>query len=344
MIKEALDEFATSITKTWPHDRTKTVGASEIGLCARRMHFVKKAKAHDDSHVEGWGARMRGNVMESELWVPAMEKKFGKRYLHGGALQKTFADKWLSATPDGLVVGLKRDALKHLGVKDIESDCILVECKSLDPRVNLRQAKDENTYQVQVQMGLIRKLTKHKPVYGLISYMDASFWNEVSEWPVKFDERVFKAAEARAEQILTSEGPQDLAPEGWIAGGSECEYCPFTKACGVIRRSVPEGEAAADPQFAAEITDMCLELQELEAEVEQGTARVREKQQAIKDRLREKGVRKIPKVVTWSAVKGRKSYDNKAIHAAASAAGIDIEEHTTIGEPSDQLRVMVLPR
>lgn len=339
MIKELLDEYVGATKKIFT-GRQATVGASEIGLCARKTAWMKaspQGAAHrDGGHVESWGAHVRGTMMEQHFWHPAVKRKFGKRLQLS---QQTIRDEVLSATPDGLVTGLPRDFLRDLGVKDLGADgSLLVECKTIDPRVNLAKEKDENAFQVQVQLGLVRKKTRHKPEHALISYIDASFWNEVLEFPVKFDPRIFQVAEERARKILSTP-PKDLAPEGWIAGGKECEYCPFTKQCGVIRRSVPAGEAAADPQFAAEVADACREILALEAEAAELAARVRAKEQELKDRLREKGVRKVPKVVVWSSVKGRTSYDNKGIREAAAARGVDVESYSTAGEPTDRLQI-----
>jgi hypothetical protein len=63
----------------------------------------------------------------------------------------------------------------------------------------------------------------------------------------------------------------------------------------------------------------------------------------MKNRLREKGVRKVPGVVSWTNVKGRESYDNKAIREAAAKAGVDVEQYQTVGEPTDRLTISVSP-
>lgn len=342
MIKEALTKYVSAIEKIWEHDRTATVGASEIGRCARQTYYMKKSKWQPaKGEPKGWGARTRGTVMEDAFWYPAMRGMYGDRLKMAGPEQKSLVMPPLSSTPDGLITQLPRNALEHLGVKDIKSDCILVECKTIDPRVNLREARLENTFQVQVQLGVVRAMTAWKPEYAVISYTDASFWDEVKEFPVKFDPKVFGSAKLRATKILTAEHPAELQPEGWIAGGDDCEYCPFTKECGVTRRSVPQVEAAADPQFAAEVTDMCRDAIVTKDQAEALEALLKEKQQAIKDRMREKSVRKVPGVVVWSSVKGRVSYDYKGITEAAERAGVDIEEFSTVGEPTDRLQILL---
>jgi hypothetical protein len=56
--------------------------------------------------------------------------------------------------------------------------------------------------------------------------------------------------------------------------------------------------------------------------------------------LRAKGFRKVVGKgfsVIWSPVKGRQSFDMKGIRTAAAAAGIDLSEFETVGEPTDRL-------
>jgi hypothetical protein len=342
IIKAALDAYAKSkaLEKTFLLDRTRTIGASEIGQCARRMYWVKTEGQVDPDHKDGWGARVRGNIIEDKFWLPAMTKRFGRSLLLSGKKQTTVADGYLSATLDGLVTDQPRDLLAALGVPDIgPGKCIVVECKSIDPRVNLAQAKQEHVLQTQTGMGLIRELTKYKPEYALVSYIDASFWDDVDEFAVKFDAALYERMHGRAVMIKTASGPGDLKPEGWIAGGKECEHCPFTKPCGVVRRSLPEQELAADPQFVAEITDLCREHEALRAELAEVEAELNEKKDEIKNRLRAKSVRKLPGLVTWSPVKGKSSTDNKALKQAAIAAGVDVSQFETTGDPTDMLLV-----
>lgn len=346
IIKQTLDMYARSkaMEKVFLLDRQRTIGASEIGKCERQLFWSKGKGAataqRDPDHEDNWGARLRGNIIEDKFWVPALKKRFRNQFVLAGKGQTTIHDRYLSATADGLLVDLPRNFLERFGVPDIgPSRCITVECKSIDPRVNLTQEKQEHTLQTQVGMGLFRELTRYKPEYALISYIDASFWDEVDEFVVKFDEEVFKKMHDRAVRVKTGDRAEEFKPEGWIAGGRECEWCPFSRACGVQRRSVPERELAADPQFVAEVSDLCREHEVINNEIKELTVKLNDKKDQIKTRLREKSVRRLPGVVTWSAIKGKQSTDTTALKAAAIAAGIDVTAYETTGDPTDRLQV-----
>jgi hypothetical protein len=255
MIAEALDAYARATARTF-EDRHLTVGASEVGQCARRVYWTKMegevyGAARNPEYVDSWGAARRGATFEDYFWVPAMRRAFGDKLLYAGDQQRTPVSEFLSATPDGLLVGLPRDALAALGVPDIGASELVVECKTADPRTRLEQAKPEHVYQAQVQLGLLRELTSHRPNFALISYVDASFWDNCLEFVVAFDPEVYATAKQRARNIMLARSATELAPEGWVAGGSECKYCPFTQACGRARKT-----AEVDPEFIAEVGDL----------------------------------------------------------------------------------------
>ncbi|MEY9493726.1 hypothetical protein [Bradyrhizobium elkanii] len=344
IISRALNEYAASSNRVFETDRMNTVGASEIGQCIRKIFWIKNeldpvyGVVRDNDYVESWGARARGTIFENFFWEPALRVRFGDRLKFAGKNQRTFIDNFLSATPDGLVTELTASEKKELGT---DADCIMAECKTADPRSNLTDPKATNTYQVQVQMGLVREQTPFKPTHSLLSYTDASFWSEVKEFVIPFEPKLYDIAKDRAALIMTATSIEALKPEGWIAGGSECKYCPFTRACGIQRRNLPFADAPVDPQFVAEITDMALELKAAEVDRDESDNLVRELQDAIKTRLREKGVKKIPGVVSWSPVKGRAGYDTAALKVVASAAGIDITQFEKEGEPGDRLTIQI---
>ena len=220
----------------------------------------------------------------------------------------------------------------------------MVECKTADPRTNLTEAKSRKRVPDPAQMGLVRELTHYKPTHSVLSYTDASFWYEVKEFVVPFDPGHVRGS------TLARDGHHDrrlrssaVPPEGWIAGGHECKYCPFTKACGIERRNLPFQDIGpeVDPQFKAEIIDLVKALKKAEARRDQNDEWVRGLQIDIKDRLREKGVKKIPGVLSWSEVKGRQSFDNKALREAAIAAGVDVEQFSTVGDATDRLLIQI---
>jgi len=351
MIAEILAEFAVTTARTFAA-REQTVGASDVGRCARQTYFEKNegdpdygAPRNPDA-VDGWGARLRGSIFEQHVWAPALRAKFGERLLFAGEQQETFTLGFLSATPDALVTALESDVLEPLGVPDIGGDGSLVaEAKTVDPRARVDAPKLAHTYQAQVQLGLIHALTRHRPEHALISYTDASFWDLTLEFPVKRDPAIFENAQRRASQILTARSATALAPEGWIAGGRECERCAFSQACGNMRTAVPTSAAPeARPEAAAEIAALAREAKRFEAELAAATTAFRAAQHEIKERLLANGVRRIAAdgvSVLWSAVKGRPSYDIPAIREAAAAAGIDLTQFERTGEPSDRLVIQV---
>ena len=143
LIAETLDAYAKTQTVTFKHDRKQTMGASEVGQCARKVFWLKNeddpehAVPRDPEYRDTWGARMRGTVYEACFWEPAMRARFRKRLHFAGKQQRTFNKGFLTATPDGMIWPLLVDE-KPTG---IHSQCVLVECKTADPRTNLNEAK-----------------------------------------------------------------------------------------------------------------------------------------------------------------------------------------------------------
>lgn len=352
MIRDVMNAYAASFNREFSKDRTLTVGASEVGQCLRKVWFSKNEDdpetgiGRDSDHADTWGARVRGSVFENHWWEPALRARFGDRLHFAGAEQRTLVRDYLSATPDAVITDLQRDCLAHLGVPDIGCDCLVVECKTADPRTKLHEAKPEHVFQVHVQIGLLRETTNYQPEWGLITYADTSFWNEMLEFPVRFDPAVYATAHARAGAAMGALNVHEVKPEGWIAGGRECDYCPFTGACGRSRASrVPEAATVEiDLQTRTEITTKARLAKMLKAEGEATITRAREKEQEVRDLLATCGARSVEGdgvKITWSSVRGRPSYDMKALREAASAAGIDVEAFSTVGEPTDRLTISV---
>src|SRR5690606_31829838 len=127
--------------------------------------------------------------------VPAMEYLPAPAKLTmGGSVQETIVLGRNSATPDGLIVGLDKEPLSLYGIENIRSNCVVLEIKSIDPRVNLKEEKDIHHGQTQVQMGIIRETTKFRPNYAVIIYVDASFLDNIKVYVVEFDAKKWEVA------------------------------------------------------------------------------------------------------------------------------------------------------
>lgn len=352
-LREHLDDFAASLNRFDPADRANTVGASDVGQCERKVYWTKMegtefAAERDPDYVDSYGAKLRGTMFENHFWAWGLKAAFGERLLFAGEAQQTFVSGFLSATPDGMVTGLTKDeraqiADAHTPGMDFYriGDEVMVECKTYDPRTNLADPKTENVFQTHVQMGLVRELTEWKPTHSILSYTDASWWNEGKEFVIEFDPQIYDNAKHRAERILTAPSAEALTPEGWIGGGKDCEYCPFTMACGVERRRVPDAKllASMPADFVAEVTKLARAVKQASAAVDNDEAIKRDLEDRLKTLLRNNGQRKVPGVVSWSSVKGRAGWDNKAIREAAIEAGVDISVYSTEGEPTDRLQI-----
>src|SRR4051794_13024279 len=245
MIAEALEAYASATTRTF-EGREHTIGASEIGQCARKLFWIKNegdpvhAALRNPDYVDGWGAQMRGSVFENHFWLPALRARYGERLKYAGPEQRTLISDFLSATPDGLLIGQPANALAPLGIPDLGGDhSLVIECKTSDPRVRLDAPKPEHVFQVNTQIGLLQELTHYNPVFAVIAYTNASFWDDVVEFAIRFEPAVFQQAKLRAARIMTTTEVEGLWPEGWIAGGKECDRCPFSRACLRLRTAVP---------------------------------------------------------------------------------------------------------
>lgn len=344
-VRDAVRRHIANDGKTWAHNRSDTVGASEIGQCARKVWYGKQsgsnAVAADDDYTETRGAMARGDLIENHLWVPAVRAAVaaaGGRLLFSGEDQTSLVDSYLSATPDGLAVDMPKDALAKHGIEDC-GGLFLAECKSIDPRVDLKQEKSEHFAQVQVQLGLVRFATEYQPEYALISYIDASFVDNVEEFVVRFDPAIYENAKRRALSIMDATSPLALRPEGKMAGGKECKYCAWKSRCAdETVAGVPTEKAQIGANLAARLEALALKASEESGLAKAHEASAAEAKEEIKELLRDARTRHAETdnvSVTWSTVKGRSATDLKAMEKA----GVDLTPFIKVGEPSERLTI-----
>jgi hypothetical protein len=350
-------EFATH----QPWDRSETVGASEVGQCLRRTWFGKfedhanGVRRDPDRLKDKWGAKRRGALIEQHLWLPAMRHAYGARLIWAGPEQRTFVSGNLSATPDGVLISLPRDALTEFGIPDLingdgSSDrSVVVDCKSFDPRTVLEEVKVEHLMQVNTQIGLIRESTNYRPRIGLLTYIDCSWFDEIREFLIIFDQKQFEHAKRRADKIMAAVSFEELPPEGWIGGGRECEHCPWTITCGRARSAVPTDpdNRGVDPQRVVELIDLGRSYKDAKDAEASAIEFSRSLMVDLKRRLKECNTTRVSQdgtTVTWSPVKGRAKVDIDGLCAAAEEAGVDTAPFKSAGEPGDRLVVTTKPK
>jgi hypothetical protein len=327
-IKQLIHAYAGTLEKTWAHDRYKTVGASEIGQCARKTWFSKNDAPRDADYQDSWGARVRGTVIEDHFWVPALRATLpeGVRLLYAGEEQTTLVSRYLSATTDGLLVWP-------------DGSSINLDCKSIDPRFDLQKEKSEHTFQVQTQMGLLREQTEYSPQISIVSYINASFFDDIKEYTVRWNPSIYETAHARAKEIMTARSALEMLPEGKLAGGGECKYCPWESHCGEVTvASIPtQDNALADDEV--EILRLLRdELLRMNKDLETSKTLIAGQQEDIKQFLRRHGVRRYKGSdwsVSYSAVNSRASLDI----AAVEAAGLDLSPYYKTGNQTERLVV-----
>lgn len=369
-ITDMLATYSEANRRSFAHDRTQSVGASDVGQCLRKSWFSKRGVGtyeRDSDYEDSAGATDRGSVYENEIWAPALKlhKPGRSRLLYSGTNQETLKSGWLSATPDGLFVDLERDCLQNHptgAVEDIESQrspflsgesdfgCVVVECKTIDPRANLKgKPKPNHVFQVQAQMGLIRERTKFLPNYAILTYTDASFFDRVTEFVIPFDPKIYRAAHVRAERIMTAIDASALPAEGKDSGSKDCEYCPYKRACAAVSMEAAPAEVrkgvALTPGQDAAFANAAFSATVHASNEKIAATRKKEAQAEVKAILKDADTRGYTSQggikAAWSWQAGKKSLDMDALLQAHPE--IDLARFQVEGAPFDKLTI-TLPK
>lgn len=339
--------------KVWAHDRSLTIGASEIFGCARQNFFKKRGKElgfeKDEDHVETWGATQRGDIIEA--WIaPALGQALpkGAKLLYAGNDQKTLVLGRNSATPDGLFVNLPRKPMRIiLGGKVLDlpdfhktDGTLYLEIKSIDPRARLEEERTKHRGQCQVGLGIMRETTEYRPGYALIIYIDASFLNKITPFLITYDDKVWKSAKRRAPLIWEHDDPNAFEPEGKYT--KDCDHCAFKKACGeaiLSEWAATDANIKTSDDIIEAVREPVEEFLDKQAVFKIAERDLKEAQQRVKDALVAKNSRRVKGdewSVSWTAQKGRTSVDYKR---AFAKHGIDQKEYEVEGAGFDVLRV-----
>ena len=200
------------------------------------MAYDKSDHPKDVGYKNRWGFLERGHNVE--YWLSNLINGLNKNYAfncsfwYWGDNQVTLVDGKLSATSDGLL-SLNRSystSAKHFGesetgtTDDPDDDEVAIEIKSIDPRSNLSEPKEDHVVQVQVQMDLYHKKTDHRPDRGWIIYVNASDYQDITMFEIRYDPTVADAVRGRVAKIFSNlDNPKKLLAEGKYTG--ECDYC-----------------------------------------------------------------------------------------------------------------------
>ncbi len=270
---ESAKLFTAQRKKTFGHDRRLTVGASEVGKCLRATAARKQGWAPDPGFENNSGFTVRGDVIEDAWSAPLAEfhvKRLGGELLYAGQSNQVTlkADKVpLSATPDGLAIRVPRNFLADYGVKDIGTTATVLEFKSLDDRFDKTNLpKFEHVAQTITQLGMIRRALKHKPKWGSVWYVDTSDWWNIDVKPVEYSEDSFRSLLVRANRALTVKDPNQLQPEGKMAGGKECRTCEFASRCFGFLPWLQKDAKKVSPKLVAEIVKLRKLIQKAEVD------------------------------------------------------------------------------
>lgn len=344
-LKDKLIQAIQDQARQFAHDRTQSVGASETFSCSRKNWFAKHTPDATDPGVEkNWGILERGNIIENAFFVPKLRHIFGSEScLFMGDDQVTLhvTDARSSSTSDGMVYTDDRGILADDGIPDIEADCFLAECKSFDPRMNLREEKEVHRGQAIMQLGHFREKTEHKPVWAILIYINASDLTDIRVFPVRFDEEQYEFGKARNTSVFTTRDPFELMAEG--AWTDQCKYCPFTLACGNAEiKRFPTDSRNYTQEQVDEVHALAIEYdaaREAEKAAIAAKGLAGEKIKTALSRIGNRGVESPDFKATYSKMDGKTSLDKGALNAFLQLHGADIADFEKSGGDFTRLTV-----
>jgi hypothetical protein len=224
-VLDGIQKIASS--NTWSgHDRGTTIGASEIGQCARRIFYDKHGVEPDPEFEQDMGAAERGHAIE-DWYVERVRAGLpdGVKLLKAGTDQHTLARGAQSATPDGIL-------LDERGATPLPT---YLEIKSVDPRLYdvMTTFKSPHMFQSIQGMDLVRALLKYDVRHAILAYINTSFVTQRRYYRIDFDEKIAASLRKRAEDLLFGTYTVKNPPraEGKMEGGKECDYCPYYRTC-----------------------------------------------------------------------------------------------------------------
>lgn len=254
-----VDTFRNSNEKNWMFDRNETVGASEIGKCAKQINFRKSGAEGIRSENSTYGFAVRGDILENHFLAPTVisyfKDKEGTVAENLGEDQVTIRDGYLSCTPDGKLLNAKKEDIVDFFFRNCECpheklndyDDYAIEFKTYATIAIKEVPEETHVSQVQAQLVLMG-LDKCLLVYCHASSLD------IKTFLIERNKNItLEGLQERAESVITGDN-EDLFAEGLVLG--ECKYCEFSHLCtgftnvdlsGMSNSSKEDGVPVDDP-------------------------------------------------------------------------------------------------
>ena len=220
-------------------DRSKYVGASDIGNCLKKSYLSKTVGESFDLR---------------QLLI------FERGHVAEGIVAKALKAKGIEFSEQVEVVGGNGFVKGHIDFTvRFPQECVVIECKSISSPLPDGRPRENWILQVQLQLGLLQERTR-RPCRGYILAINLNS-GEAEEFPVPFNETLYRTALNRAETLWKSVISGD-EPEGEIS--DLCPYCSFKNRCSTLRSN-----GAELPEEVASMIRRYKELQAAEKEAKE---------------------------------------------------------------------------
>jgi len=223
-------------------DRSKYVGASDIGHCLEKSFLSKTiGETHDlKQQVIFQRGHIAEGIIKNGFQNNPAELKFQEQ------VEVTGEDT------DGFIKG-------HIDfVVEFPNEVVVVECKTFSSPLPNGEPRESWRHQVQLQIGLLKKKTSKICKRGKIIAMNINS-GEVFEFDVIFNEALYKIAQKRA-NILWNAVLSKVAPQGEVS--DLCGYCSFKTQCQTLRKN-----GIQMPKEIEEIAKRVKQHRELETQI-----------------------------------------------------------------------------
>lgn len=303
--------------------RDKYLNASEAMTCIRKQWYQKNGAKGEE---QDWGFARRGT--HGEKFIVESLVAANVPLTHTGRDQLSLQDdiRMISATPDGII--------------KYDNVWLVPEFKTIDPRTNKSGLpRAAHVAQIEIAMELIDQQIDSPDgveIMGVLIYMDASNYHDITEIPVKRNKVILDQMARRASKLLRTKSVDSLDREGQRNGGKECKtMCSFAKVCGV---SIVASTDRKRANRGSNLDASAMRYMELKDEEEDIMVEKKALAEDIKNGLAERDTNKVivgDITVSLSVTKGRASLDRKAV----AAAGIDLSPFETTGSQTERLLV-----